>query len=243
MATQPFPTIGSITYLVHLIVILVHSLRKVNKIILFLPLVIFAIFIFSKYYVLQQKKNNYFYSPISENLVDNKHKNEKTESITDISFIKDQHFAAWIPWWDEERVIKSLKLIPKGYIESISPIWYNLSSNGEIKSNPGTILRSNILATALDSNISVIPTINNEANLNFDGKRVTQFLNNKKLQLEFIIKAIELAKENGYTSFYGNNKEGVLGDKGTPEEQAKLQELNNILLIKSKELQKKIEVQ
>src|SRR5258706_14754356 len=119
MATQPIPAIGSVTFFIHLIIIVINKLININKIVLIGTPIAFIILFTSFYFIRNNYRNNF--QPIENKVIVNKHLNEKTELITDTSFIKNAHFSAWIPWWDESRVIDSLKNAPNGSIEVISP--------------------------------------------------------------------------------------------------------------------------
>jgi len=196
MATQPIPSIGSVTFFIHLIIIGFNKLMKTPKIILLSAPVFLVISIVSLYIFLNHRTT--IVQPTIHRVTQTRNLNEKTEPITDTSFIKNEHFATWIPWWDEDRVITSLETLPKSVIEVISPIWYNLAQDGTLTTNPSTNLRSNIASIASSSGIMILPTINNESGNGFDGNRVSLFLKNKEMQSAFISKAISLAKINGY---------------------------------------------
>lgn len=138
---------------------------------------------------------------------------EKTEPITDTSFVKDMHFYAWLPWWDENRVVQSLRTAGNK-IEVISPIWYKLADNGTLAQNPA-LQQTTITAMATHSGLLVFPTVNNESDTGFDAKRVSLLLHNPRLQTLFTASLITEAKTNGYSGWDIDWEEKDANDKDT----------------------------
>src|SRR6266702_3850490 len=122
MALQPTPTTGSITFLFHVVVIVTAKLRKHPFVTLAVPIFLLVIAGgFYGYTLFRIRHIETIRTPISRNS-----HHEKTEPITSTDFVKLQHLYAWLPWWDEDRVIKSLQ--SAGHkIEVVSPVWYRLS--------------------------------------------------------------------------------------------------------------------
>lgn len=110
--------------------------------------------------------------------------------------LKDIQIFAWLPWWDHERVVKSLA-VAGSKLHSISPVWYTLSANQQI-TETAEKNKDEIIREATKSGIMIIPTVNNEADEGFDGKRVGRLLTNEKMQRDVINKLVELANENNY---------------------------------------------
>jgi spore germination protein len=211
MAQQPIPTIGSISLFIHLTIIIANLLIKFKKIVYYFFLCILVFTAVAILFLLYNNNtsNKQYVNPV----ISNKITDEKTEPINDTTFTKNQHYAAWIPWWDEARVLTSLKNLSKGELDSISPVWYTLSADGKLSDIQGLNLKNDILAVASSSGISVIPTINNEAENGFDGDRVSILLNNKNLQSVFITKAISLAIDNKYIGWDIDWEQKNINDK------------------------------
>ncbi len=192
MALQPTPTTGSITFLFHVVVIIAAKLRHHALVTLAVPLLLLAIA--GGFYASTQflsRHHETMYNPISRNSHD-----EKTEPITSTDFVKTQHFYAWLPWWDEDRIILSLQ--SAGHtIEVISPVWYKLSEKGTLAENPSK-QKQTIIAIASRSGTLVFPAINNESDTGFDSKRVSLLLHTQSLQTPFISSLIAEAKTNGF---------------------------------------------
>ncbi len=194
MSQQPIPTVGSIVFLVHIAVIVISWLKKRPIIIVLIILLLTGVFSARYIYGNSQRQKLESYTSTQKN-----HKDEKTEPITDINFVKDQRFAAWVPWWDEDRVITSLQN-SHGALQMISPVWYVLGPNGTLQENP-TKQKEKIKDVAINSGIVILPTINNEngdVKDGFDPKRVSLLLNNKSLQQAFINNLTNVANEQGF---------------------------------------------
>jgi len=191
MAQQPIPAVGSVTFFIHITVIGFSKLKKVKRnywVFLFIfLLVVIALF----------KNRNLIFNSLPAPKKQHAVKlNEKNEPITDTGFVNNMHFSAWLPWWDEQRVVQSLGNA-QGKLEEISPIWYKLSDNGLLDTNP-SVAKDIITQRASSSGMILIPTINNETNSGFDPKRVSFFLQNKNVQTTFINTLIASALQNGY---------------------------------------------
>ncbi len=136
---------------------------------------------------------------------------EKTEPITNTDFVKDQHFYAWLPWWDETRVVQSLKTAGNK-IEVISPLWYKLADNGTLTQNPSK-QKATITTLATSSGALIFPTVNNESDTGFDGKRVNLLLHDPQLSMLFTTSLIREAKTNSYSGWDIDWEEKDTGDK------------------------------
>lgn len=110
---------------------------------------------------------------------------DKEESLA------EPEISGWVPWWENERAISSLALA-QGKLREVLPVWYRLSSKGQIEpivtENKETITRQ-----VAEQGMIILPTIGNE----LDGKRVSFFLENSAWEEE-IKKLINWAKEENY---------------------------------------------
>ncbi len=194
MAQQPLPTIGSVTFLFHMIIVLLTQMRKQST----LVLCIVAIIVFSggSYTLYQQA-----FRPDSRPQSAKSHSSndEKTEKITDVSFIQDQEFSVWVPWWDEDRALQSLETAGNA-IDGISPLWYKLSADGSLIENPSK-QKDAIRLFGKVHHMQIIPVINNETDTGFSAEAVHKFLQNPNSQNEFIASAIIIAQKNGYNGW------------------------------------------
>lgn len=105
-------------------------------------------------------------------------------------------FSAWIPWWDEKRILESLEKRAIFKVEEILPLWFGLNKNGVIDERE-VIAKVEIENLAKINNVVIIPTITND----FDPKRVTKFINSSTLQDSEIEKLITIAVERGYGGY------------------------------------------
>lgn len=240
MAQQPIPTIGSVTLIFHLIVNASNSIRK-NTTFFLIIFISFVLLMVSIFWLnqLKNKNTNIIVKPIAKD----KKANEKYETITDMSFINDQHWTAWVGWWDEDRAVNSLQTsINK--IDTLSPLWYTVDANGLLKETL-TKRKYDITHIAANSTILVIPTINNEAETGFDPKRISKLLNNKQLQVNFVQSLIGIAKNEGYSGWDIDWEQKKIEDKENFSKliQSVASELHKNRLTLSVTVQQKVEEQ
>jgi spore germination protein len=109
---------------------------------------------------------------------------------------KELELSAWAPWWEEERVLESLRAA-QGKLKIISPVWYHLDQRGrlfEIESK----LKLEITELAKEHRVLILPTISNAYSGGFDPQRVSIFLESENLKEAFIADLIETAQIKGY---------------------------------------------
>lgn len=104
-------------------------------------------------------------------------------------------YSAWIPYWDQQRVIQSIEL-SHSKLEYLSPMWYKINPVGKFDViDKGE--REKISELAKQNKLDLIPLITNE----LDPKRVGKFLNDGSLQENFINESIVTAQKMGYKGF------------------------------------------
>lgn len=108
---------------------------------------------------------------------------------------EDVRYSAWLPWWDEDKALASLEK-NEGKLEIILPYWFELSREGDLR-EIRTELKKEIMAWADNNQVEVWPMVANE----FDGRRVTEFLQNEEERQSFVEDLVKLAKVRGYTGW------------------------------------------
>lgn len=104
-------------------------------------------------------------------------------------------FHAWIAWWDENNALNSLVKNTQS-LNSISPVWYELNSEGKLQATNHKT-KTAITAAAKQANIKIIPVIAN----NFDPVRVSKVINNSDTSRLFIEELANLATTENYQGF------------------------------------------
>lgn len=116
-------------------------------------------------------------------------------------------YGAWIPAWDQDRVLYSLAT-SSGKLKTISPVWYTIDQNKNI-----TLLskqkKNEIQQIALKNRIKIIPTISNE----FDRKRVIDLFSDKTAYQKSLGDLINIAKKENYAGWDIDFEEFNLEDK------------------------------
>lgn len=109
---------------------------------------------------------------------------------------EDLKISGWVPWWEEERSLESMrKNLDK--LEIISPVWYQISEQGKLEEIESKN-KTEIIELAISQEIKIIPTISNAGDFGFDPKRVSELLNNQKLQENFAAKIIKIAVDKRF---------------------------------------------
>lgn len=104
-------------------------------------------------------------------------------------------YSAWIPTWDQERVLVSLAT-SSAKLSYVSPVWYRLNSDKrilEIKEGK----KDQIKALLKQNGVKIIPTIFND----FDGQRTSDFLKDRQKYQMQIQQLINLALKEGYKGY------------------------------------------
>ena len=100
--------------------------------------------------------------------------------------------SAWIPWWDEERVLTSLDQ-SEDMLTTVLPVWYQLKKDGTLEFT-ASAKREVVREAIKKKGLFVIPTIGNE----FDPERVSILLHDEEKQQDFFDDLIEEALIPGY---------------------------------------------
>lgn len=105
------------------------------------------------------------------------------------------NYSAWIPNWDQEKVITSLQQ-SNGKLTFISPVWYQLTATAEVQ-EVNKIEKIRIKEIANTQAMKTMPTIFND----FDARRVSVLIKDPVLIESFSKRLIEIAQEEGYVGW------------------------------------------
>jgi spore germination protein len=109
---------------------------------------------------------------------------------------KPLEMSAWIPWWEEERGLVSMRN-NSVELQVISPVWYQISDQGELQETESQY-RGKIIELARSREIKIIPTISNAEDFGFDSERVSEFLDSRERQENFASEIIRIAVDSGF---------------------------------------------
>lgn len=104
-------------------------------------------------------------------------------------------YSAWIPWWDENRAIQSIESSSE-ILTQVMPGWYKINDQAALE-RIDTKESEKIKQMLDDKGIEIMPSIFND----FDAKRITLLLQDKKLESDFVESLISIAEENGYSGW------------------------------------------
>lgn len=124
--------------------------------------------------------------------------NFQKEQIVDSQIEKNNEIliSGWVPWWEEEKAIESIKL-NSNKISAISPVWYKINNQARLEQIESKN-KQEVITSAVDYQIKIIPTISNAGQFGFDSERVHKLLNSKEIQQNFINEIIQIAVDNDY---------------------------------------------
>ena len=105
---------------------------------------------------------------------------------------KSKIVSGWLANWDMGTGLKSMTDNP-GIINELSPFWYELSAEGNIKAANGTG-NAHVLSVAREQGQVVIPTIHN----NFEGDRVERLIGNVESRDRLVNEIVNIANQNNY---------------------------------------------
>ncbi|HVL80570.1 MAG TPA: glycosyl hydrolase family 18 protein [Actinomycetota bacterium] len=100
--------------------------------------------------------------------------------------------AAWLPYWDQARALKSFTDNADLYSE-LSPFWYEMRGTTSVLAYPGAGDRT-VVDAARSRGVRVIPTINND----FDPARVSTMLASSTNRTAHVNTLVNLVVNNGY---------------------------------------------
>jgi len=109
---------------------------------------------------------------------------------------KPLEISAWVPWWEEEKGLVSIRN-DSAKLQTISPVWYQISDQGKLQETEGQY-RDKIIELARSREIKIIPTISNAKDFGFDPERVSEFLDNREDQESFASEIIKVAVDSGF---------------------------------------------
>lgn len=103
---------------------------------------------------------------------------------------KSVSYAAWLPYWDQINVKKSLA-VSSSYLSAIHPFFYRLNSESVLEEIPGAKF------DVASYNRPLIPVIGND----FDPKRITMIFDNPKKQSQLISQLSAIASAQHYSGW------------------------------------------
>lgn len=105
---------------------------------------------------------------------------------------KEYNVSAWLPSWDIKEATSSFTNNTET-IDTISPFWYHVNADGTLEPPAGGEIQE-IIKTAKDNNIPIIPTISNS----FDGEKVSGLFNDPELKKTSIQNIVDKVREFDY---------------------------------------------
>lgn len=117
---------------------------------------------------------------------------------TVIPFIKPTPvsiYSAWLPYWDQERVLISLDK-SNSKLRNISPVWYLVDADGQLQEIAKGD-KQRVIETAKKTDISIVPAIFN----NFDAQAVSTLVRDEKKSNNFVQQLVSIAKDKNYTGW------------------------------------------
>lgn len=128
---------------------------------------------------------------------------KKFENQLDLSSLDK---AGWIPSWASQTGLNSLNSRPE-YFNTISPVWYEMQSNGNLKSRYPTN-RSQIINFVKTSSVRIIPTVGM-----FDHNLFSQVLRNEVNRKAHVNSIVSTVVSNNYTGIDLDYESTSLEDK------------------------------
>lgn len=113
----------------------------------------------------------------------------------EVKIIPASNYCAWIPYWDQERSVKSLEA-SENKLSYISPVWYFIDEKAQVKEY--TKADKTAINNALNKEkTKIVATIFNE----FDPKRISLLINNHSLYQDFASELVSIAQKNNYSGW------------------------------------------
>lgn len=177
---------------------------------IYLAFLFLLLIIISSFFIYSEYQVNLYIPPSDQvikshtNLIIYPSKHIREPKLKDIPEVNSLNvkYSGWIPTWAMDSGLISLKENIEKF-ESISPVFYHINEEGEIKKNTNFL---NELKAATKGKIKLIPTISS-----FDADGLTKHLNNPSLLNKFLMDEIIQNEFDGidlnYESIYLKDKE------------------------------------
>lgn len=118
---------------------------------------------------------------------------QKTNQIKP-AIVPDSVYSAWVPSWDQDRVLKSLASSTK--LSSLSPVWYRLDASKQITEvKEGK--KEEIKSVAKQQRIKLVPAIFND----FNSQTTSSFLEDQQNYQNQINNLINIAQKQGFAGY------------------------------------------
>lgn len=200
------------------------------SIVLFFLLIVYFLYFSPTFSKLTSHIDN---TQIKSELVENTMSPTLSNSSTEINTIENKlnnlEYAGWIPTWASSAGLQTLKN-SDSLFQTISPVWYEISSNGSLKANyPSN--RQAIITFTESNNLKLLPTIGM-----FDNNLLSSILNSPEKLTNHIDSVISVVNSNDYAGIDLDYESISLEDKQKYLEyiellSKKLHENNKILVV------------